>query len=47
MQSWLCGKVLEIWEPEAVALRTSWGYETHSSKVLMRWTVLAFDLLGG
>ncbi|KAK9833048.1 hypothetical protein WJX74_005586 [Apatococcus lobatus] len=44
-QSWLCGKVLDFFEPEAVALKSSRGYETQSSKVLMRWTVLAFDLL--
>ncbi|KAK9860459.1 hypothetical protein WJX84_007901 [Apatococcus fuscideae] len=44
-QSWLCGKVLNFFEPESVALGTSRGFETQSSKVLMRWTVLASDLL--
>lgn len=46
MQSWLCGKAVELLEPQAVALNLSRGYETQSSKVLMRWTVLAADLLG-
>ena len=46
LQSWLCGKALELIEPQAVALNSSRGYETQSSKILMRWTVLASDLLG-
>jgi alpha-1,3-glucosyltransferase len=45
-QSWLCGKFIEYFEPKAVALKTSQGYETATSKLLMRITVLISDLLG-
>lgn len=45
-QSWLCGKFIEYFEPKAVALKTSLGYETASSKLLMRSTVIISDLLG-
>jgi alpha-1,3-glucosyltransferase len=45
-QSWLCGKFIEYFEPKAVALKTSQGYETDSSKLLMRTTVVISDLLG-
>jgi len=44
-QSWLFGKILQNIEPEAVALHSSRGYETPSSKVLMRWTAIAADLV--
>lgn len=44
-QSWLCGKFIEYFEPKAVALKTSLGYETASSKLLMRSTVIISDLL--
>ncbi|KAI0768999.1 ALG6, ALG8 glycosyltransferase family-domain-containing protein [Trametes elegans] len=43
--SWLCG-VLGAWiDPSWVALDKSRGIETPGSKVFMRFTVLAFDLL--
>jgi alpha-1,3-glucosyltransferase len=42
-QSWLCGAAVAALEPEAVALRASHGYETRSSKALLRASVLAFD----
>ena len=42
-QSWLCGKAIAAVEPAAVALGTSHGYETRSSKRLMRLSVLFFD----
>eukprot|EP00951_Prasinocladus_malaysianus_P048170 scaffold655430_cov70-Prasinocladus_malaysianus.AAC.1 len=35
-QSWVYGKAISLVEPEAVALTTSRGYETASSKRLMR-----------
>eukprot|EP00884_Botryococcus_braunii_P008812 jgi/Botrbrau1/17932/Bobra.50_1s0032.2 len=44
-QSWACGVVIGAFQPEAVALHTSRGHETASSKILLRWSVLAFDLL--
>ncbi|KAG2433128.1 hypothetical protein HYH02_012829 [Chlamydomonas schloesseri] len=44
-QSWLCGVALRAAEPAAVALVSSHGYETSSSKTLMRWTVIVADLL--
>jgi len=43
--SWLCGKALELWEPAAVALGSSRGYETPTSKLFLRLSVLAFDVL--
>ena len=42
-QSWLCGAVLRALEPAAVALSTSRGYETASSKAALRASVLLFD----
>lgn len=42
-QSLLHGLALNAIEPESVALHTSRGYETPSSKLLMRWTVLSSD----
>lgn len=45
-QSWLYGKAIQRLEPEAIALHTSRGYETPSSKTLMRWSVVASDTLG-
>lgn len=45
MQSWLCGVALRAAEPAAVALVSSHGYESASSKTLMRWTVIVADLL--
>jgi alpha-1,3-glucosyltransferase len=44
-QSWLFGKTIQNMEPEAVALHSSRGYETPSSKVLMRWTAIVADLV--
>eukprot|EP00963_Diacronema_lutheri_P005806 scaffold461_cov321-Pavlova_lutheri.AAC.24 len=44
-QSWLCGKAIQAIEPEAVELNTSRGYESQSSKVYMRWSVVLFDVL--
>ena len=46
VQSWLYGKVIQKLEPEAVALGTSRGYETPDSKTLLRWSVVASDVLG-
>eukprot|EP00250_Pteridium_aquilinum_P008093 c17665_g1_i1 orf=164-1666(+) len=42
-QSLFHGLALNAFEPAAVALHTSRGYETPSSKLLMRWTVLTSD----
>ncbi|GAB4815387.1 hypothetical protein N2152v2_002433 [Parachlorella kessleri] len=44
-QSWLYGKVIQLLDPEAVALGTSRGYETSFSKLLMRWTVVFSDVV--
>ncbi|EFN58391.1 hypothetical protein CHLNCDRAFT_19730, partial [Chlorella variabilis] len=44
-QSWLCGKYVQLFEPEVVELGTSRGYESPSSKRLLRWTVMAADAL--
>ncbi|KAH7442377.1 hypothetical protein KP509_03G085700 [Ceratopteris richardii] len=44
-QSFFHGLVLDRFEPESVALHTSRGYETPSSKRLMRWTVLTSDAI--
>ena len=46
LQSWLYGKAIEHFEPEAVALGSSRGYETPASKTLLRWSVVASDVLG-
>ena len=45
-QSWLCGKVLAYFEPEAVALFASRGHQSPRGKALMRWTVVVADALG-
>lgn len=45
LQSWLCGKIVGHFDPAAVALNSSSGYETPFSKGLMRWTVIAADIL--
>ncbi|KAI5062255.1 hypothetical protein GOP47_0022794 [Adiantum capillus-veneris] len=42
-QSFFHGLALNALEPDSVALHTSRGYETPSSKLLMRWTVLTSD----
>ncbi|CAM6100947.1 unnamed protein product [Calypogeia fissa] len=44
-QSYVHGLVVQAFDPEAVALRSSRGYETYGSKLLMRWTVLSSDIL--
>ncbi|KAL2636217.1 hypothetical protein R1flu_007696 [Riccia fluitans] len=44
-QSFVHGSVIEALQPEAVALHTSRGFESPSSKMLMRWTVLSSDVL--
>ncbi|KAF8058079.1 dolichyl pyrophosphate Man9GlcNAc2 alpha-1 [Scenedesmus sp. PABB004] len=44
-QSYLHGLLVRAFDPAAVALGTSRGYETHFSKQLMRWTVLLSDVL--
>ncbi|KAL4852697.1 putative dolichyl pyrophosphate Man9GlcNAc2 alpha-1 [Chlorella vulgaris] len=43
--SWLCGKFVQRFEPKAVELRASRGYESPFSKFLLRQTVLAADAL--
>ena len=45
-QSWLSGALVRALEPEAVALESSRGHETPSSKRAMRLTVILADLLG-
>lgn len=45
-QSWLYGSVLQPFEPRAFELRRSCGYESERSKLLLRWSVVASDLLG-
>ncbi|BBN05231.1 alpha-1,3-glucosyltransferase [Marchantia polymorpha subsp. ruderalis] len=44
-QSFVHGWMIHAVEPEAVALHSSRGYESPSSKILMRWTVLSSDML--
>jgi len=46
-QSFLHGKWVQAQEPAAVALGSSRGHETPTSKLAMRLTVVASDLLGG
>lgn len=43
-QSWLHGRLVGWYEPAAVALHSSRGYESASSKLAMRWTVLLSDV---
>lgn len=45
LQSYIHGLFVGRFDPAAVELRTSRGYETYFSKQLMRWTVLLSDLL--
>mmetsp|Transcript_32802 Transcript_32802/g.93084 ORF Transcript_32802/g.93084 Transcript_32802/m.93084 type:complete len:243 (-) Transcript_32802:1507-2235(-) len=44
-QSLAYGQAISLLEPEAVALGTSHGYETDSSKRLLRATVVASDII--
>ena len=46
LQSWLVGKAIQWFDPDAVALHTSQGYETRYSKLLLRLSVIASDVLG-
>lgn len=46
MQSWLIGKAIQWFDPDAVALHASQGYETRYSKLLLRLSVIASDVLG-
>ena len=45
-QSWLCALYMHWIDPASVALESSRGYESDSSKRGMRFTVLAADMLG-
>jgi alpha-1,3-glucosyltransferase len=45
MQSYVHGLFVGQFDPAAVALHTSRGYETYFSKQLLRWTVILSDLL--
>ncbi|KAN0047446.1 hypothetical protein ACTA71_001828 [Dictyostelium dimigraforme] len=42
--SWIFGKIGEVIEPKSMELFTSRGYETDSSKLFMRMTVIVSDL---
>ncbi|XP_076940239.1 putative dolichyl pyrophosphate Man9GlcNAc2 alpha-1,3-glucosyltransferase [Bidens hawaiensis] len=44
-QSYIHGLVLRFFHPESVSLYTSRGHESYFGKLLMRWTVLASDVL--
>ncbi|GLC53216.1 hypothetical protein PLESTB_000720700 [Pleodorina starrii] len=44
-QSWVCGLAMRAVEPASVALMSSHGYESPTSKIVMRWSVIAADLL--
>jgi hypothetical protein len=44
-QSFVHGLFVRQFDPAAVALHTSRGYETYFSKQLLRWTVILSDLL--
>lgn len=44
-QSYVHGLFLKLFDPDAVALFASRGYETYFSKLLMRWTVLSSDVM--
>jgi hypothetical protein len=45
LQSYVHGLFVRHFDPAAVALHTSRGYETYFSKQLLRWTVILSDLL--
>jgi alpha-1,3-glucosyltransferase len=45
-QSYVTGLLVQLFEPHAVALASSRGYESPSSKQAMRMTVIAWDVLG-
>uniref|UniRef100_A0ACD5XFH2 Uncharacterized protein n=1 Tax=Avena sativa TaxID=4498 RepID=A0ACD5XFH2_AVESA len=44
-QSWIHARLINASLPDAVALQSSRGFESHESKLLMRWTVLSSDLM--
>mmetsp|Transcript_35764 Transcript_35764/g.92868 ORF Transcript_35764/g.92868 Transcript_35764/m.92868 type:complete len:489 (+) Transcript_35764:408-1874(+) len=44
-QSYAYGKVLQAWEPDAFALTASRGYESPTSKMLMRGSVIFSDFV--
>ncbi|KIM66625.1 glycosyltransferase family 57 protein [Scleroderma citrinum Foug A] len=43
--SWLCGRVGSLIDPSWFTLETSRGIETYDSKLFMRATVVAFDMM--
>jgi hypothetical protein len=45
LQSWVHGKFMQFFDPAAVELTASRGYESYKSKYLMRWTVVLSDIL--
>ena len=45
VQSWLYGKVLAVFAPDAFALHASRGHQSPFSKLLLRWSVVASDFL--
>lgn len=45
LQSWVHGQVLQHFDPQAVELFQSHGYESASSKKVMRASVLVSDML--
>ncbi|GBG80956.1 hypothetical protein CBR_g31513 [Chara braunii] len=44
-QSWVHGKVIAYFDPRALDLVSSRGYESAKSKLLLRWSVVASDIL--
>ena len=44
-QSWVYGKAMQVVEPAAVALHSSRGYESPTSKLAMRVSVMLLDLV--
>eukprot|EP00878_Enallax_costatus_P023742 GHUV01025281.1.p1 GENE.GHUV01025281.1~~GHUV01025281.1.p1 ORF type:complete len:225 (+),score=33.16 GHUV01025281.1:198-872(+) len=46
LQSFIHGLFVRQFDPAAVELHKSRGYETYFSKQLMRWTVILSDMLG-
>eukprot|EP00899_Mesostigma_viride_P024519 jgi/Mesvir1/5251/Mv15370-RA.1 len=44
-QSWVVGMIARETNPELVALTTSRGIETYETKLFMRWSVIATDML--
>ncbi|KAK9807380.1 hypothetical protein WJX73_009447 [Symbiochloris irregularis] len=44
-QSWAYGRAIQAFDPAAVALQTSRGFESAFSKALMRWSSVLSDIL--